>query len=89
MWHEAKPVVGVFMDGIVALISGQSHDEERRLSLLEQKHAGGTILFRTDVPHVVLGIHLQPSSVEQEMQVGVGPVTRNLDALTVEISVID
>lgn len=64
MRHEAQPVVGVVMDRIVALIDGKSHDEEWRLALQEQHHALGAILLRTDVLHVVLGIHLQPGSVE-------------------------
>ena len=89
MWHEAQPVIGVVMDSIVALIDGKAHDEERRLSLQEQEHALGAILLRTDVFHVVLGIYLQPSSVEQEVQVGVCPVAFDVDALTVDISVAD
>ena len=89
MRHEAQLVVGVVMDSIVALIKGKSHDEERRLSLYEQEQALGTILLRADVAHVVLGIHLQPGSVEQEVQVGVGPITGYNDALTIDVSVFD
>lgn len=58
------------MDSVVVHIEGQSHNEERSLTLAQKKNTDGSVLVITDVDHVVLGLDGNPFVLEMEVDVG-------------------